>query len=40
MKTLVALFGYIRDDDQPENWGADGLVNSPTEILSWLNEHQ
>ncbi|MFV1996791.1 MAG: HAD family hydrolase [Acidiferrobacterales bacterium] len=40
MKTLVALFGYLRDDDQPENWGADGLVNTPEEILSWLNEHQ
>jgi len=39
MKTLVALFGYIRDDDAPEKWGADGLVNTPTEILSWLNEH-
>ena len=39
MKTLVALFGYIRDDDTPENWGADGLVNTPVEILSWLNEH-
>ena len=39
MKTLVALFGYIRDDDQPENWGADGLVKTPTEILSWLDEH-
>lgn len=39
MKTLVALFGYLRDDDIPENWGADGLVNTPAEILSWLNEH-
>lgn len=39
MKTLVALFGYIRDDDTPEKWGADGLVNTPVEILSWLNEH-
>lgn len=40
MKTLVALFGYIRDDDKPESWGADGLVNTPVEILSWLNEHR
>lgn len=39
MRTLVALFGYLRDDDQPENWGADGLVKTPAEILSWLNEH-
>ncbi len=38
MKTLVALFGYIRDNDTPDKWGADGLVNTPIEILSWLNE--
>lgn len=39
MKTLVALFGYLRKNDTPENWGADGLVKTPAEILSWLNEH-
>jgi phosphoglycolate phosphatase len=36
MTTLVALFGYIGDDDRPESWGADGLVNAPREILDWI----
>lgn len=36
MKTLAALFGYIETDDNPNNWGADGLIASPSEILKWL----
>lgn len=36
MKTLVALFGYIGDDDYPEQWGADGMVENPREILEYL----
>lgn len=35
-RTLVALFGYIETDDRPEEWGADGLVERPAEILRWL----
>ncbi len=38
MQTLVALYGYIGNEDHPANWGADGLVNSPLELLPWL-EH-
>jgi len=37
MRTLVALFGYIGNNDHPEKWGADGLVRSPEEILDWLS---
>jgi len=37
MKTLVALFGYIGDDDQPETWGADGMIRKPSDILEWLD---
>ena len=37
MTTLVALFGYIGAQDQPESWGADGLVADPAAILAWLN---
>lgn len=37
MQALVALFGYIGADDQPERWGADGLIQSPGEILDWLD---
>ena len=36
-RTLVALFGYLGADDHPEDWGADGLVRDPLEILDWLD---
>ncbi|MEX2164848.1 MAG: HAD-IA family hydrolase [Sulfuricaulis sp.] len=39
MKTLVALFGYISRSETPDRWGADGMVNSPHEILEWLERH-
>ncbi len=39
MKTLVALFGYLRAEDNPGEWGADGAVRAPLEILDWL-EHE
>jgi len=34
--TLIALFGYIGEDDTPDKWGADGAIEHPTEILNWL----
>jgi phosphoglycolate phosphatase len=37
MATLVALFGYLGDEDRPEAWGADGLVATPGEVLAWLD---
>lgn len=36
MATLVALFGYIGDADDPHAWGADALVETPEDILHWL----
>ena len=36
MTTLVALFGYIDEHDQPQNWGSDGMIKTPQEILDWL----
>ncbi len=36
MRTLVALFGYISKEEQPERWGADGLIRAPRDILDWL----
>ncbi len=38
-KTLVALFGYLGPRDEPYTWGADGLVASPAEILTWVEHH-
>lgn len=36
MQTLVALYGYIGSDEAPEQWGADGMVRQPGEILDWI----
>ena len=36
MKTAVALFGYIPVDENPRDWGADLLLDSPQEISAWL----
>ena len=37
MATLAALYGYIGADDEPERWGADGLLARPADLLSWLD---
>ncbi len=34
--TLTALFGYLGETDTPEDWGADGTLLSPREILPWV----
>ena len=39
MATLVAAYGYIEVSENPADWGADGLVDSPEEILSWARAH-
>ncbi len=39
MTTLVALFGYIGADDRPQEWGADGAIRAPGEILEWVERH-
>lgn len=38
MKTLAALYGYLKPDDQPETWGADAMIRSPGEITGWLRK--
>lgn len=35
-RTLAALFGYLGPDDRPQDWGADGLLEQPADILRWL----
>ncbi len=34
--TLIASFGYLGADDDPQSWGADGIVNDPGAIVDWL----
>ncbi|MBS4051332.1 MAG: HAD-IA family hydrolase, partial [Methylomonas sp.] len=36
MKTLAALYGYIKDNDRPENWGADALIEEPRQLQQWI----
>lgn len=36
MKTLVALFGYLSNTDQPQAWGADGCIQQPQDLLTYL----
>lgn len=38
MITLLASYGYIEATDQPEKWGANGVIESAQEILDWLSE--
>ena len=36
MKTLAALYGYLKPDDIPDTWGADAYIEHPEEINSWI----
>lgn len=36
-QTLVALFGYLAEEDKPDDWHASGAVKHPLEILQWLD---
>jgi len=36
MTTLIAMFGYLSDEDDPDSWPADGRIHRPSEILDWL----
>ncbi len=37
MPALVALFGYIGEEDKPGDWGAEGMIAAPGDLLTWLN---
>lgn len=36
MPSLVALYGYLGEDDRPDTWGAQGSINSPADLLAWV----
>ena len=36
MKTLVALYGYLKPSDRPATWGADALIESPEQLATWI----
>lgn len=36
MKTMAALYGYLKPADEPASWGADVLIESPFQIYDWI----
>lgn len=36
MVALVAGFGYLSAEDRPEEWGADGFLEQPLDLMAWL----
>jgi phosphoglycolate phosphatase len=40
MQTLVALFGYIGEDDNPSLWGATDSVEQPADIIQWIKQNR
>lgn len=36
MKTLAATYGYLKPGDKPDLWGAEALIDQPTELMQWL----
>lgn len=36
MKTLAATYGYLKPTDNPANWGADALIDSPAQLTTWI----
>ena len=37
MQTLIASYGYIDDSQTPIEWGANGVIEYPDEILTWIS---
>ena len=37
MHTAVALFGYLDEQDTPQCWGADTLIEHPGDLLVWID---
>lgn len=39
MTTLIAGYGYLAADDQPQRWSASGIIDSPKAIINWLHRN-
>jgi len=37
MRAIIALFGYLGEQDQPHGWNADAMIEQPGELIGWLN---
>lgn len=38
MPVLVARYGYLGPQDDPESWAADAHIDMPLQILQWLDQ--
>lgn len=36
MRTVAALYGYLGDADNPNDWQADAAIDQPSDILKWI----
>jgi len=36
MPALVANYGYLRPDENSTDWGAEGYLNQPVDLMDWL----
>lgn len=39
MRTLIAGYGYLGEDETPINWGADGMIDGIGSLRQWLQIH-
>lgn len=39
MRSVVALYGYIAPDDDPHGWRADATIDTPADLLAWIDAH-
>lgn len=38
--TLAARFGYLGAEDEVTQWGADGVIDHPIEVLEWIHKNR
>jgi phosphoglycolate phosphatase len=36
MRAVVALYGYLGEDEMPTSWKADHTIQHPSDLLTWL----
>ncbi|MGQ4275795.1 hypothetical protein ACQ5ES_01885 [Pseudidiomarina sp. E22-M8] len=39
MRTVLARYGYIGAEEQPENWAADYEIQQPLQLLQHLRDY-
>lgn len=36
MRTVLARYGYLTDEDKLQDWHADAIIDHPSELLAWI----